>query len=134
GGLQAETVRDRTTEYRLFLLDDRADPSGGISRKRGRLLLLRGGSPFATRPPHLVPKLHHAALVRLDPRQVERHILVQFLEEPDSSTDQDRQDGVPDFFSEPETQTFRGDRTSSHEPDATEVLTQTPVHQLREIA
>src|SRR6202790_742171 len=36
GRLQAQTVRDRTTDHGLLLVGDRADPPGGINRNRVR--------------------------------------------------------------------------------------------------
>jgi hypothetical protein len=46
---------------------------------------------------HLVTKLHHAALVGFDLRQMEGDVSVEFLEELDSITNQDRQDRVANF-------------------------------------
>ena len=46
---------------------------------------------------HLVTKLHHAALVGFDLRQMEGDVSVEFLEEWDPITNQDRQDRITNF-------------------------------------
>src|SRR5215831_13917880 len=46
---------------------------------------------------HLVKKLHHAALVGFDLRQMEGDVSVEFLEEWDPIANQDRQDRITNF-------------------------------------
>jgi hypothetical protein len=46
---------------------------------------------------HLVTKLHHAVLVGFDLRQMEGDVFVEFLEELDPITNQDRQDRITNF-------------------------------------
>ena len=46
---------------------------------------------------HLVTKLHHAALVGFDLRQMEGDVSVELLEEWDPITNQDRQDRITNF-------------------------------------
>ena len=58
---------------------------------------------------HLVTKLHHAALVGFDLRQMEGDVSVEFLEEWDPITNQDRQDRITNFVGQPETKAFGGD-------------------------
>src|SRR5215475_1497672 len=83
---------------------------------------------------HLVTKLHHAALVGFDLRQMEGDVSVEFLEEWDPITNQDRQDRITNFVGKTETKAFGGDYTASNKPDATERGTQASIHELREIA
>src|ERR1043166_9786667 len=83
---------------------------------------------------HLVTKLHHAALVGFDLRQMEGDVLVELLEEWDPITYQDRQDRITNFVGQPETQAFGGDDTAANKPDGTERGPQPPVDELREIA
>jgi hypothetical protein len=61
---------------------------------------------------HLVTKLHHAALIGLDLRQMEGDIPVELLEEWDSIANQDRQDRITNFVRQPETKAFPGDYTA----------------------
>src|SRR6266446_3751293 len=96
---------------------------------------LGGGVPWlATMSSHLVTKLHHAALVGFDLRQMEGDVSVQLLEERDPITNQDRQDRIANFVGQPETKAFPGNYTASHKPDATERGPQVPIHELRKIA
>src|SRR5258705_4307146 len=83
---------------------------------------------------HLVTKLHHAALVGFDLRQMEGDVSVELLEEWDPITNQDREDRITNFVGEPETKAFTGDYTASNKPDATKRGSQPPIHELREIA
>ena len=46
---------------------------------------------------HVVTKLHHAALVGFDLRQMEGDVSVESLEEWDPITNQDRQDRITNF-------------------------------------
>jgi hypothetical protein len=46
---------------------------------------------------HLVTKLHRAALVGFDLRQMESDVSVELLEESDPLTNQDRQDRITNF-------------------------------------
>ena len=46
---------------------------------------------------HIVTKLHYAALVGFDLRQMEGDVSVEFLEERDPITNQDRQDRIANF-------------------------------------
>ena len=48
-------------------------------------------------PSHFVHKLHHAAPVRLDFRQMEGDVSAELLEEWDPLTNQDRQDRIANF-------------------------------------
>src|SRR5262245_3617561 len=94
-----------------------------------------GGVPrLATMSSHLVTKLHHAALVGFDLRQMERDIPVEFLEESDSIANQDRQDRVTHFVRQPETKAFAGDDAAPNKPDGAEHGPQAPVHEQRQIA
>ena len=66
------------------------------SAVRGMLLL--GAVPWlAAMSSHLVTKLHHAALVGFDLRQMEGDVSVKLLEEWDPVTNQDRQDRIANF-------------------------------------
>src|SRR5512134_3029097 len=85
-------------------------------------------------PSHLVTKLHHAAPVGLDLRQVEGDVSVEPLEEWDPITNQDWQDRIADIVGQPETKAFGGDYTASNKPDGTERRPQAPIHERREIA
>src|SRR5436189_938031 len=59
---------------------------------------LGGGVPWlATMSSHLVTKLHHAALVGFDLRQMESDVSVELLEERDAITNQYRQDRITNF-------------------------------------
>ena len=49
---------------------------------------------------------------------------VESLEEGDAVTDQNRQDGVANFVSQPSAQTFASDRTAANKPDAAEAWLQ----------
>jgi hypothetical protein len=90
---------------------------------------------FADRlPSHFVTKLHHAALVGFDLRQMEGDVLVELLEKWNPITNQDRQDRIPNFVGQSETKAFGGDGTASNKPDGTERGPQPPIHELREIA
>ena len=84
--------------------------------------------------PHLVTKLHRAALVGLDLRQMEGDVFVEFLEESYPIADQDRQDRITNFVDQPETQAFTGYYTAPNKPDGTERAPQAPIHELRKIA
>jgi len=46
---------------------------------------------------YLVTKLHHAALVGFDLRQMQGDVSVELLEELDPITNQDRQDRIANF-------------------------------------
>jgi len=83
---------------------------------------------------HLVTKIHHAALVGFDLRQMEGDVSVEPLEEWEPITNQDRQDRISNFVGEPETKAFGGDHTASNKPDGTECGPQAPIHELRKIA
>src|SRR5207237_3252901 len=83
---------------------------------------------------HLVTKVHHAALVGFDLRQMEGDVSVELLEEWDPITNQDRQDRKTNFVGQPETKAFGGDHTASNKPDGTERGPEAPVHELRQIA
>ena len=83
---------------------------------------------------HLLTKLHHAALVGFDLRQMESDVSVEFLEEWDPITNQDRQDRITNFVGQPETKAFPGNYTASNKPDGTERGPQAPIHELRKIA
>ncbi len=83
---------------------------------------------------HLVTKLHHAALVGFDLRQMEGDVSVELLEEWDPITNQDRQDRIANFVGEPETQAFGRNHTAANKPDGTERGPQELIHELREIA
>jgi hypothetical protein len=97
--------------------------------------LLAGGVPWlATMSSHLVTKLHHAALIGFDLRQMEGDVSVELLEERYPIANQDRQDRIANFVGQPETKAFAGDCTASNKPDATERGPQAPIHELREIA
>ena len=55
--------------------------------------LLGGGVPWpATMSSHLVAKLHHAALIGFDLRQMEGDVCIELLEERYPIANQDRQD------------------------------------------
>src|SRR5260221_7018059 len=84
--------------------------------------------------PHLVPKLHHTALVGFDLRQMERDVLVELLEEGDPIANQNRQDRIANLVGQPETKALTADDAPSGEPDAAEPGPQAPIHELREIA
>jgi hypothetical protein len=97
--------------------------------------LLAGGVPWlATMSSHLVTKLHHAALIGFDLRQMEGDVSVELLEERYPIANQDRQDRIANFVGQPEAKAFAGDCTASNKPDATERGPQAPIHELREIA
>jgi hypothetical protein len=83
---------------------------------------------------HLVTKLHHAALIGFDLRQMEGDVSVELLEERDPIADQDRQDRITNFVGKPETKAFPGNCTASNKPDATESGPQVPIHELGKIA
>jgi hypothetical protein len=83
---------------------------------------------------NLVTKLHHAALVGFDLRQMESDVSVELLEEWDPITNQDRQDRITNFVGQPETKAFPGNDTAPNKPDATERGPQMPIHELRKIA
>src|SRR6266478_6061139 len=83
---------------------------------------------------HLVPKLHHPALVGFDFGQVEGDVLVEVLEEGDPIANQNRQNRIPNLVGQPETKAFTADDAPSGEPDAAEPGPQAPIHELREIA
>src|SRR5512135_1515282 len=87
----------------------------------------------AETPSDLVTKLHHAAPVRRDFRQMKGDVLVEPPEERDPVTDQDWQDGITHFVGQPEPKTFGGDHPASNNPDGTEAGPQLPVHELGEI-
>ena len=53
---------------------------------------------------HFVTERHHAALITFHLRQMECDVSAQLFEEGDSLTDQDRQDGITNFFGQSETQ------------------------------
>jgi hypothetical protein len=94
-----------------------------------------GGVPWlAAISPHLVTKLHRAALVSLDLRQMEGDVSVQLLEEPYPITNQDRQNRITNFVGQPETKAFAGNYAASDEPDGTERWSQVPIDELRKIA
>ena len=60
--------------------------------------LLGGGVLWlATMSSHLVTKLHHAALIGFDLRQMEGDVCIELVEEWDAITDQDRQDRITNF-------------------------------------
>src|SRR2546423_3520472 len=83
---------------------------------------------------HLVTKLHHAALIGFNLRQMEGDVSVELLEERDPIANQDRQDRIANFVGQPETKAFAGNYTASNKPDATEPGAQAPIHKLRKIA
>src|SRR6185312_3866559 len=83
---------------------------------------------------HLVTKLHHAALVGFDLREMEGDVAVELLEEWDPIADQDRQDRIADLVGQPETKAFAGNHSASDKPDGREPGPQVPIHELREIA
>ncbi len=83
---------------------------------------------------HLVTKLHHAALIGFDLRQMEGDVSVQLFEEPYPIANQDRQDRITNFVGQPETKAFAGNHTAPNKPDGTERGPQVPIHQLRKIA
>src|SRR5260370_6729746 len=59
---------------------------------------LGGGVPWlATMSPHFVTKLHHAAFIGLDLRQIESDFSVELLEELYPIANQDRQDRITNF-------------------------------------
>ena len=62
---------------------------------------------------HLVTKLHRAALIGLDLRQMEGDVSFQLLEESYPIANQDRQDRITNFVGEPETKAFAGSYTAS---------------------
>ena len=64
--------------------------------RRCRPLHLLLGGVVATSS-HLVTKLHHAALVGFDLREMEGGVSVELLEEWDPITNQDRQDRITNF-------------------------------------
>jgi hypothetical protein len=60
--------------------------------------LLGGGVPWlATMSSHLVTKLHHAALIGFDLRQMEGDVSVELLKERYPIANQDRQDRITHF-------------------------------------
>src|SRR3954447_23608212 len=83
---------------------------------------------------HLVTKLHHAALVGFDLREMEGDVAVELFEEGDPITDQDRQDRIADLVGQPETKAFAGNHAAAGKPDGMEPGPQVPVYELREIA
>src|SRR6266511_686220 len=86
------------------------------ARLRRRLSeLLGGGVPWlATMSSHLVTKLHHAALIGFDLRQMEGDVSVELLEERYPIANQDRQDRITNFVGQPETKAFAGNYTASN--------------------
>ncbi len=83
---------------------------------------------------HLVTKLHHAALVGFDLREMEGDVSVEIREEWDPITNYDRHDRITNFVGQPETKAFAGDHAASNKPDPTVRGAQAPIYELREIA
>ena len=83
---------------------------------------------------NLVSKLHHAALVGFDLREMQGDVSVELFEKWDPITDQDRQDRIAKFVGQPETDAFCGDYTSSGKPDGLEPGPQAAIHEVGEIA
>jgi len=75
---------------------------------------------------HLVTKLHRAALVGFDLRQMESDVSVELLEERYPIANQDRQDRITNFVGEPETKACAGNYTACNKPDGTERAPQCP--------
>ena len=96
--------------------------------------LLDGGVPWLATMSHLVTKLHHAALIGFDLRQMEGDVSVELLEERYPIANQDRQDRITNFVGQSETKAFAGNYTASNKPDGTERGPQVPIHELRKIA
>src|SRR5262249_25123620 len=89
---------------------------------------------LAAKSSHFVTKLHHAALVGLDLREMEGDIAVELVEEWYPVANQDRQDRIANFVRQPEAKAFAANYTAPHKPDATECGQQAPLHELRKIA
>ena len=89
---------NRTESARVVEADrGRNETAGDVAVDRGDLLWLRRGRGAVRASSHLVTKLHHAALVGFDLRQMEGDVSVELLEEWDPITNQDRQDRITNF-------------------------------------
>jgi len=90
------------------------------------------GVPWlTTMSSHLVTKLHHAALIGFDLRQMEGDVFAELLEEPYPIANQDWQDRITNFVGQPEAKAFAGKYTASNKPDGTELEPQVTIHELR---
>lgn len=83
---------------------------------------------------HVVAKLHHTGVIRLDLRQMEGNVPAEVIEKRDPVADQDGQDRITNFVSQSTTQTFSGDGPAADKPDAAERRPESLVHEPREIA
>src|SRR3954471_24510963 len=97
----------------------------GFPGRRHRFVSLLLGSAAT----HLVTQPDRPAFVRFHLGQVQRNVLVEPVEEPDPLTDQDRQDLVANFVSQPEAKTFTGNETTPNEPNAVEGRPQPLIHE-----
>jgi hypothetical protein len=61
-------------------------------------------------------------------------VSIEHLEEWNAVTDQNRQDRIAHFVGQPKAKALRADHAASNKPDGTEVWSQAPIHELREIA
>src|SRR6516165_10860226 len=83
---------------------------------------------------YFVTKLHHAALVGFDLREMKGDVSVELREEGDPITNQDRQDRITNFVGQPETHAFGGDETAPNKPDVAERRPQAPIHEQCQVA
>jgi hypothetical protein len=130
GDQQHRTVSDVLDEAHEVQQETRSATAG---REQRSTQLRVTEKNYALSSSDLVMKLHHAALVGFDLRQMEGDVSVELFEEPYPIADQDRQDRITNFVGKPETKAFAGNDAASNKPDGTERRPQAPIYELREI-